>query len=452
AENTINRAEYAATRANHDKALLEITAGRKAMARALYAVDRAIEIGGEPAPNPSPEPTPTPTPDPIDEPVDPAPPKPLVPGLRIKTADQPPIAVLTDAEYEQYTVGARIPGSMGTDPVGAFRFVGNTTFFGLFDPITRRGQDEGGHLHLFANNNAVNGHSDYEQLRRNGDGRSQGHMVNRSPEWIAPPCAVDANGVRRPWNAQRVARYYKAIPDYQYWDYLDEGFQEWRAKQSDIQIEYYKNTPLVDMPAGLQFISGYRYGFKYKHTLRKADGKTITLVNDTTGATQTVREASAYRFDKLIPFMEAGDVLSCEARSPEEWDGVHAQVEDYDSHLRHEERGRNYWNLIHHESHPVRIVGQTAKWQFVLPAGFDYTTLVLTSDLELGTDPGTTFHNGYIEAHEPRVRADWFAHAINRHLDCSEFNLGNGRMGLRGQGFTFDDPWDRYGYEGPMFV
>ena len=45
-----------------------------------------------------------------------------------------------------------------------------------------------------------------------------------------------------------------------------------------------------------------------------------------------------------------------------------------------------------------------------------------------GAPPGTTFHADYFEGWDPTVKAMWTDNCINKMLNCSGGDLGNGRQ------------------------
>ena len=46
--------------------------------------------------------------------------------------------------------------------------------------------------------------------------------------------------------------------------------------------------------------------------------------------------------------------------------------------------------------------------------------------------PGTTLHMDYFEAWSPIAKARWIQNCINRHLTCSNMELGDGMEGKDG--------------------
>ena len=425
-----------------------INRGTARIAEYQRRVGAGIDHQPEPVaeePPAEPEPTPDPVdPEPVDpnEPVDPSTPEPTpkeIPlGRWIKAEEEPEIAVLSDAEIDKWLVGARIPADNKTDPVGAFRFHGNATHLGRFDPIVYKGEDgrgeeDVGHLHTFANNDGVTGFSTYESIRKTGSGSSIGGALNKTAEWATTLTAIDnETGKRVPLFPNRIGRYYKAIPDYSQWDAISARspeFAAWIAKQSDRQLEFYRQTPLVDMPAGMRFIPGYRYGLGAFRNKLFRGGKEI---------------AKSHHFADLD--IQANDTIVMNITAPDHWDGVHIDSPDHISHVVHPKRDRNYWALIPRDGWK-RINTMTANWNYTIPASVDPKTLAYSSDLELGQPAGSTAHFGYIEGFEPRIRRRWFEGAIQGHRNCSDFNLGDGAMAVRPADFDYEhDPrsvhWD----------
>ena len=73
-------------------------------------------------------------------------------------------------------------------------------------------------------------------------------------------------------------------------------------------------------------------------------------------------------------------------------------------------------------------------------------TLLATDDTALwkfssdsmvaGASPGTTFHGDWFGAWDPTVQAMWTDNCINKNLNCSGGDLGNGYMMKMYSGFT----------------
>ena len=105
-----------------------------------------------------------------------------------------------------------LPGSMGADPVGAFRMICGAGQILYDDPVVYPGQPGKSHLHQFYGNLGVNANTTYASQRTTG-GTTCGdptlpYGVNRSGYWM--PAMLDGAGnVVKP---VYVAIYYKRIP------------------------------------------------------------------------------------------------------------------------------------------------------------------------------------------------------------------------------------------------
>ena len=420
-------------------------------------------VAPEPTPEPSPPPVEEPEPDPIEQPAKPpvveepdiddgepvGPPvedlpppkiKPIPDGEWITADSQPEIAVLSQAEIDALLGAARIPDDMGRDPVGAFRFVGQAVGLARHDPITRPGQDNSGHLHTKINNPFFPSDLTYETMRRNGDCQSQGGNLNRTSEWGPTLTGILKASKRRfPMCPARIGRYYKAVPDVSQWGKLGEGFQAWAARINDEERAWFEAHPLVDLPAGLRFIAGYRYGHSaFNNKLLKADGKTVSVGG------KNVKSLTAKRFADLLPHMEAGDHLYMGVHSPDLWDGIHIDSPDHTSHIVHHRDDDRRFVFIDGGKRTTKI---SYLWHYILPEEIELDSLAYSSDLELEADYGSTPHVGYIEGFEPSIRRRYFENAIQKQLNCNSFNLGDGFMGLRPDDFEMTAAWDKFAWD-----
>ena len=122
-----------------------------------------------------------------------------------------PIADNFDTSAGITTASWGLPASMGSDPVGAFRFNCGAGQLLYDDPIMYPGQPGKSHLHQFYGNLGVNASSTYTSIRTTGDSTcapTPGAPVNRSGYWM--PAMLDGAGnVVRP---DRVLVYYKRLP------------------------------------------------------------------------------------------------------------------------------------------------------------------------------------------------------------------------------------------------
>lgn len=124
---------------------------------------------------------------------------------------------------------------------------------------------------------------------------------------------------------------------------------------------------------------------------------------------------------------------------PSCWDGKHLDSPDNRSHMAYPAYGS--WGYPRcPASHPLVIPTTEYKVTWAVRPGMIARTVQgrarsnvrLSSDtMRPGGKPGETLHADYIEKWDRRAKAAWHAHCIEKGLDCSGGDLGNGWQ-LRG--------------------
>ena len=300
-----------------------------------------------------------------------------------------------------------IPPSASPDPVGAFRFACNAGQLLRDDPIAFPGQPNASHLHQFFGNTGANASSTYSSLRQSGSSTCMSPL-NRSAYWM--PAMLDGKGSAvRP---DFVTIYYKRRPI------------------SDPKCSLTSGDPAAEgncipLPNGLRFIFGY-------NMLNPADTPTGSLWFNCDGATaapghyQSITAAMANCPAKQNPdgsFNRLGAVI----QAPSCWDGKNLDSPDHRSHVAYPNYSGGDGALRCPLTH-----------SFVIPAftmGVWYTvdqnlgTWHLSSDEMMpGVTPGTTFHADWFGAWDNGVEAMWLDNCINKKLNCSGGDLGNGKQ------------------------
>lgn len=350
----------------------------------------------EPIPAPAPEPTPTPVPAPIPAPTpDPAP----------TLGGAPAIASNFDIYAELVTTGF-IPGSASPDVLGAFRFICNAGQVLRDDPIVYPGQAGKSHLHQFYGNTGANANSTYESLRTSGQSTCMSPL-NRSAYWM--PAMLDGKGnVVRP---DFVSIYYKRRPKT---DPVcsDSGNPQYQGK-------------CVNLPNGLKFIFGFDF-----LTLKSPTGFlkfNCQGPGSVPGVYKTIPEAAAN--------CPAGAQLGAIIEAPDCWDGKNLDSANHRDHVAYASYGD--WGYFKCPStHPYVIP------TFTLGAWFTSDANVL--DWRLASDDmfpnlphGTTFHADFWMAWDPFVHQIWEDNCLDKKLNCSGGQLGNGQEMKQFSGFTW---------------
>jgi hypothetical protein len=334
----------------------------------------------------APVPTPTPPPPPPSGDV-------LAPSLSGLTS------IASNFDTAPYLIGGQpIPASGVPDVVGAFRFICAPGQVLADDPIMFPGQPGKSHLHQFYGNTSANGNSTYSSLRQNGTS-SCVNPLNRSAYWM--PALLDGKGnVVRP---DYISIYYKRRP------------------ASDPVVSDPANPRYmgkgVPLPNGLRFIYGWdptgmnsaRTGSAYFN----CDGPTAK---------------PGHYFDLPTAFANcpAGNRLGAIILAPDCWDGKRLDSVDHRSHVAYSSYGG--WGYLKCDAdHPFVIPQfQLAAWYSIL-AGDDTSKWSLSSDAMAPSQPrGFTLHADWFGAWDNTVMAMWTDNCIDKFLNCSAGDLGNG--------------------------
>ena len=346
---------------------------------------------------PSPEPAPAPAPAPI-----PAPP----PGSGLASPTLAGLAAIAsnfDVNTAIWNSGSN-PGSGAPDVVGAFRFICGAGQLSYDDPILYPGQPGKSHLHQFYGNVAANANSTYSSLRGGGDSTcnwtGKGIAANRSAYWM--PAMLDGKGnVVRP---DYVSIYYKQRP------------------QSDPTVsnpsapKYFGKA--VQLPNGIKFIFGW-------------DPTGINSIK-TGGAWFNCQGPSAkpghyQTLSTALANCPAGNQLGAVIEAPECWDGKNLDSPDHRSHVAYASYGT--WGYLKCPStHPYNIPTFTMGAWYTVASGDNTSLWELSSDhMAPGQPKGHTFHADFFMAWDPTVHDMWWQNCINKLLNCSGGQLGNGK-------------------------
>ena len=287
-----------------------------------------------------------------------------------------------------------IPVSNSPDSVGAFRFICGAGQLAYDDPIVYPGQAGKSHLHQFYGNTTANANSTFASLRGAGDStcnNSNGVTANRSAYWM--PAMLDGKGnVVQP---DYVQVYYKAVP----------------AGSADCQK--YAAGRCVAIPNGLRFIFGYdminmKAGTYPGHFQCEGAGSTTKVT---------------YSITEQKGLCAVGSKLVAMIDTPKCWDGKNLDTPDHRSHLS---------DMVNQQcpaTHPYLIPQFTLGVHYNVAAGDDLSLWSLSSDAMHPDMPkGSTFHADYFEAWDEGVKKMWQDNCINRLLNCSGGDLGNGKQ------------------------
>ena len=300
---------------------------------------------------------------------------------------------------------AAIPGSGLPDVVGAFRFICGAGQVSRDDPIMYPGQPGKSHLHQFYGNVAANAHSTYSSLRTSGDSTcnwmGNGTAANRSAYWM--PALLDGRGnVVRP---DYVSIYYKQRP------------------QTDPTVMDPNNPrymgKAVPLPNGLRYIFGW-------DPTGINSGKTGGAWFNCQGPSGV--SGHYLTLTTALANCPAGNQVGAIIEAPECWDGKRLDSADHRSHVAYASYGS--WGYLKCPStHPYNIPTFTLGAWYSVERGDDTRLWELSSDhMAPGQPKGYTFHADWFGAWDNTVQSMWWNNCINKLLNCSAGNLGNGSM------------------------
>jgi len=301
-----------------------------------------------------------------------------------------------------------IPGQDSV--VGAFRFICNAGQVLADDPIVYPGQPGKSHLHQFYGNTGANASSTYSSLRTSGSSTCMSPL-NRSAYWM--PAMLDGKG--------NVVR-----PDY-------------------VQI-YYKRRPVTDpivsdpanpqyegkaaaLPNGLRFIFGF-------NMLNPGDSPTGQAYFNCDGPTAVPGAYSTMA--AALANCPAGNRLGALITAPECWDGTNLDSADHRSHVAYPQYGDWGYQKCPAGYPYVIPTFKLGAWYSIV-TGDDTSKWTLSSDAMFPNLPkGATLHADWFGAWDDTVMAMWMDNCINKLLNCSGGDLGNGRQMKMYDGFSWN--------------
>ena len=308
--------------------------------------------------------------------------------------------------------GAIAPSAV-PDVVGAFRFICNAGQVSFDDPIVYPGQPGKSHLHQFFGNTGADASSTYASLRTSG-GSTCTSPLNRSAYWM--PAMLNGKGqVVRP---DYVSIYYKRRP------------------VSDPECRR-QGAACVEIPRGLRFIFGFDM---LNHKAQKTGGGYFNCDGPTgiAGHYPTIVDVA-----KNCP---VGNKLGAVISAPDCWNGKDLDSPDHRSHVaygRYGDDGGYRCPVSHPYIIPTFTLGawysvdetldRSGKWDGT------FASWHLSSDDMSGMPmkPGSSFHTDWFGAWDDQVMKIWTDNCINRLLNCSGGDLGNGQQMKTFKGFTW---------------
>ena len=321
-----------------------------------------------------------------------------VTGTSLNAGALPPVA--SGLDVDSLIGPKRVPPSAEPDVVGAFRFLCGPGQVSYDDPIVYPGQPGAAHLHQWFGNLCADAHSTYASLRKSGESTCMNEL-NRSAYWM--PALLDGRGhVVRP---NLVSIYYKRRPTNDPW---------WKGRAEP-----------TDLPNGLRYI------FEYDMN-RVASGRP----QDTTFQWACIKGWSPIAggtMDEALAKCEPGMKLAVTGHSEMCWDGVNLDSPDHRSHMSKMVGGKCP------RSHPKALPVFTLSAQWTIcpedrPSLFHLSSDTMLPGFKLGDKRrGSTFHGDWFGAWEDETLEAWHRSCIDRMLNCSDGDLGNGSIMMRGR-------------------
>ena len=306
-----------------------------------------------------------------------------------------------------------VPGTSAPD-LGAFRFLCMPGQVLADDPIVYPGQPRTSHLHQFFGNTAANANSTYTSLRTTGQSTCQSPL-NRSGYWV--PALLNGKGsVVRP---DIVSVYYKRWPAKDFHCNSQGGYP------TKFNVE---GTACVALPNGLRFIMGYNM----TNPSQSPTGAVQFMCTQDLANNETMAQAVQRCKRTGLPTTQ----IIARIEAPNCWDGKNLDSADHRSHVAYSSYGD--WGYLRcPTTHPYVIPTFTLSISYTVLNSDDPSVWHYSSDEMMpGAAPGSTFHGDWFGAWDPTAMAMWMDNCIEKDLNCSAGNLGNGYGMKTSSGFS----------------
>ena len=291
--------------------------------------------------------------------------------------------------------------SAAPDVVGAFRFICKPGQLAYNDPLVYPQQTGASHLHQFFGNLEADANSTYESLRASGESTCTSDL-NRSAYWIPALLTGDGNVVQ----PEHISVYYKRRPANDPW-----------FTQND-------NTP-ARLPRGLSYIFGWdaskREEKQDNHTYFKCHNREGKVVGQ-----GTMKQA--------LVNCPANSLFRAQIKAPGCWDGKSLTAADFRSHTSYGELNRTTGKHACPQSHRYVLPAFTLTVRYKVEPGDKPRNWRFASDEmvpEKLWEPGYSFHADWFGAWNDAALDSWQDNCIDKMLNCSDGDLGNGTVMTR---------------------
>ena len=294
--------------------------------------------------------------------------------------------------FEGSTGPLRQAKSAAPDVLGAFRFVCSAGQLAYNDPLVYPGQNGASHLHQFFGNLSADENSTYESLRASGESTC-GSDLNRSAYWIPALLTGDGHVVQ----PEHAGVYYKRRP------------------ANDPWFKKFDNIP-ARIPRGMSYIFGWDASKKdekqYNRTKFSCNGKKGTMT-------------------EVLADCPPGSAFRARVLAPDCWDGKSLTAADYRSHTTYSVRNRMTGQKACPQSHKYVLPAFTLIVRYNIEEGDKPRNWYFASDHMVPQalrEPGYSFHADWFGAWNDEALDAWQDNCIDKMLNCSDGDLGNGRI------------------------
>jgi hypothetical protein len=272
------------------------------------------------------------------------------------------------------------------------------------DPVAHPNQPGVSHLQQFYGNRSATAYSTYASLRNAGDSTCMS-PVDRSLYTI--PAMFDGGG-----NMVR--------PDY--------VSLEFKSPASDASCQASSGTG-----GCIPFPNGLRFSFGFDQSVPTAGGGNPRF--SCGGSTASAEYDSLMEAAASCPNPgSGGDRLVASLDAPSCWDGKNLDSSDHRSHMAYPEEGL-FGGSKCPSTHPFQIPALSMSVRYT--ADENVSNWRFSSDETVqGAKPGTTFRATWFGAWDNQVEGMWMQNCINKKLNCSSGNVGNGKAIRAGSGYV----------------
>lgn len=295
-----------------------------------------------------------------------------------------------------------IPGLYTPDrSEGAFRFTcGGDGPLASDDPLLYPNQPGKSHLHLAWGNFDFSADTTPASLAKSGrtNCNASPFALNRSLYWM-PALLHDSGDVIRP---DLVSVYYKRGSA--------------GGKFCDPKSPAFVGQ-CVGLPNQIRFI----FGWDMTRPTAKVEGAWWYCTGGSGGHFPDLEAVWASG-------CKAGDTLVANTVAQNCWDGRNLDAADHRSHMAYADYSRGDGMAHCPASHPFVIPQEENKAMWTVTPDMVGRVRLSSDHMLPGAKPGATLHADYIEAWDARAKAVWEANCIDKGLDCSGGDLGDGRQ------------------------